>query len=155
MNYIKEAEDILINHRKLNDSINNLNARKNYIANQGKPKELGGIDYSKPRIQRQNYSNNTITQMCEIMQINERIKETEAELVIVNNILKQIDKEDETLGKFIQLKYIEGQKKKSMRKIAAELGYSEDSNDTIYNIKNKALREFAIRYFGSIARKST
>ena len=75
--------------------------------------------------------------------------------LIVNNILKQIDKEDETLGKFIQLKYIEGQKKKSMRKIAAELGYSEDSNDTIYNIKNKALREFAIRYFGSIARKST
>ena len=155
MNYIKEAEDILINYRKLNDSIKNLNERKKYIASQSKPKELGSIDYSKPGIQKQNYSNNTITQMCEIIQINEQIKETEAELKIVKDILGQIKNEDKTLEQFIQLKYIEGQKKKSMRKIAAELGYSEDSNDTIYNIKNKALREFAIRYFGSRARRAT
>lgn len=154
MNYIREAEDILINHRKLNDSLRNLNARKNYIANISKPKEPGGIDYSKPGIQKQNYSNNTITQMCEIMQINQQIEETEAEVQIVNEILEQIKKEDATLEEFIQLKYIKSSKK-SLRRISAELGYSEDSNHTIYDIKNKALREFAIRYFGSRATKYT
>ena len=35
-----------------------------------------------------------------------------------------------------------------MKKIAEELGYSPDSNDTIYKIKERALTEFSILYFG-------
>lgn len=154
MNYIKEAEDILKNHRKLNDSIKNLNARKNNIIFKGTPRELGSVDYSKPGIQKQNYSDDAIMQMCEIVQINNQIKETEAEVEIVNNIFKQIKKEDEILEKFLKLKYIE-EPKNNLREISKKLGYSEDSNHTIYDIKNKALREFAIRYFGIIAIKFT
>ena len=107
MNYIKEAEDILKNHRKLKDSINNLEKRKNNIINKSAPGTLQTIDYSKPAIQKQNYSDDTITQICEIMQINNDIKETEAELEIVDNILKQIKQEDEILERFLKLKYIE------------------------------------------------
>lgn len=154
MNYIKEAEDILKNHRKLKDSINNLEKRKNNIINKNAPGTLQTIDYSKPAIQKQNYSNDTITQICEFMQINNDIKETEAELEIVDNILKQIKQEDEILERFLKLKYIE-KPKDNLSKISKELGYSEDSNHTIYNIKNKALREFAIRYFGGNAIRYT
>lgn len=154
MNYIKEAEDILKNHRKLKDSINNLEKRKNNIINKSAPGTLQTIDYSKPAIQKQNYSDDTITQICEIMQINNDIKETEAELEIVDNILKQIKQEDEILERFLKLKYIE-KPKDNLSKISKELGYSEDSNHTIYDIKNKALREFAIRYFGGNAIRYT
>ncbi len=154
MNYIKEADDILSNHRKLKDSLENLKNRKNYLVFKSKPKEIGGIDYSKPKIQKHNYSDNTLAQICEIAQINEQIKETEAELKIVNDIIKQIKKEDEILEKFLKLKYIETPKD-NLRVISKKLGYSEDSNHTIYDIKNRALREFAIRYFGSRAMKYT
>lgn len=154
MNYIKEAENILINNRKLNDSLKNLNNRKKYLIFKSQPKEIGGIDYSKLAIQKHNYSDDTLSQICEITQIDEQIKETEAELKIVNDIIEQIKSEDETLEKFIKLKYIE-RPKDNLRVISRELGYSEDSNHTIYDIKNKALREFAIRYFGSKVIKYT
>lgn len=154
MNYIKEAEDILKNYRKLNESIENLKNRRNNLIYKSRPKELGAVDYSKPSIQRQNYSNDTLTQICEITQINKQIKETEADMKIVESILKQIKKEDKTLERFLTLKYIE-RPKDNLGKISKELGYSEDSNHTIYDIKNKALREFAIRYFGSQAMRYT
>ena len=118
------------------------------------PKELGVVDYSRPSIQKQNYSDDTIAQICEITQINNQIKETENDMEIIEKILEQIKKEDKILEKFLILKYIE-KPHYNLGKISKELGYSEDSNHTIYDIKNKALREFAIRYFGSIALKYT
>lgn len=154
MNYIKEAEEILKNHRKLKDSLKNLEKRKEYILYKSRPKELGAIDYSKPSIQKHSYSDDTINQICEITQINNQIKETEADMQIVENILKQIKDEDSILEKFLTLKYID-KPKENLGKISRQLGYSEDSNHTIYDIKNKALREFAIRYFGSVALKNT
>lgn len=154
MNYIKEAEDILKNYRKLKDSIENLENRKNHILYKSRPREPGAIDYSQPSIQKQNYSDDTINQICEITQINNQIKETEADMQVVEDILKQIKKEDNILEKFLVLKYIE-KPKENLGRISKELGYSEDSNHTIYTIKNKALREFAIRYFGSKAIKYT
>lgn len=154
MNYIKEAEEILKNHRKLNDSIVNLEDRKRQVLFKSKPKEPAAIDYSKPNIQKQSYSDDTINQICEITQINNQIKETEADMEIVRNILKQIKEENEVLEKFLVLKYIK-KPKENLNKISKELGYSEESNHTIYDIKNKALREFAIRYFGSSAIKYT
>ena len=68
--------------------------------------------------------------------------------------LEQIKKEDEILEKFIKLKYIT-EYKKSMREIAKKLNYSENSNHTIYDIKKKALKEFAVLYFGVRGIKNT
>ena len=154
MNYIKEAEDILKNHRKLKDSLNNMENRKKNIINKGMPKEIAAIDYSKPSIQKTSYSDNTIAQMCEINQINAEINETEADMQVVEDILEQIKQESSLLEKFLVLRYIE-KPKANLGTICKELGYSEDSNHTIYDIRKKALREFAIRYFGSRAIKYT
>lgn len=154
MNYIKESEEILKNYRKLNSSLNYLQNRKNKIVKKGFPKDAGGIQYDKPAIQHQNYSESTINQMCEIMEINSQIEETQNEMELVSNILKEIKKEDELLYKFIQLKYVTDYKK-SMREIAALLNYSENSNHTIYEIKNRAIKEFSILYFGAKGIKYT
>lgn len=152
MNYIKEAEDILKNYKKLKSSINNLERRKQLVLDRGKPNELGAIDYSKPAISKQGYTDDTLNQICEITQINSQIKDTEAEIKIITKILKQIKKDNEVLSKFLILRYIE---RKDLKTISKALGYSEESNHTIYDIKNKAIREFAIRYFGGQAIRYT
>ena len=154
MNYIKESEEILKNHRKLNTSLNNLYHRRDKIVKSGFPRELMGSSYDKPAIQHMAYSESTINEVCEIMEINAQIKETEEEMQLVNNILEQIEKEDKILWQFIRLKYITDYKK-SMREIAKRLNYSENSNHTIYDIRNKALKEFAILYFGVRGIKNT
>ena len=40
---------------------------------------------------------------------------------------------------------------KKVGEIAKILGYSQESTKTIYNLKNEALKEFAIRYYGARA----
>lgn len=147
MNYIKESEEILKNYRKLSTSLNYLQKRKMKVIKKGFPKDAGGIQYDKPAIQHQDYSESTINQMCELMEINAQIEETQKEMELVSGILKEIKKDDELLHKFIELKYITDYKK-SMKEIARLLNYSENSNRTIYDIKNRAIKEFSILYFG-------
>ena len=154
MNYIKESEEILKNHRKLNTSLNNLYHRRDKIVKSGFPRELMGNSYEKPNIQHTAYSDSTINEVCEIMEINAQIEETKEEMQLVNDILEQIKVEDEVLEKFIRLKYITDYKR-SMREIASKLNYSENSNHTIYDIRNRALKEFAILYFGVRGIKTT
>lgn len=153
MNYIKESEEVLKNHRKLYSALQTLNKRKTKLIYKTAPKIPGAISYDNPAIQHMDYSEDTINDICEIMDINRQIKETEEEMKIVNNILKEIKEDDEVLEKFIQLKYIK-EYKKSMGEIAQELGYSPESNKTIYNIKSRALKEFVVRYFGAKGAKS-
>lgn len=154
MNYIKESEEILKNHRKLNTSLNNLYHRRDKIVKSGFPRELMGNSYEKPNIQHTAYSDSTINEVCEIMEINAQIEETKEEMQLVNDILEQIRVEDDVLEKFIRLKYITDYKR-SMREIASKLNYSENSNHTIYDIRNRALKEFAILYFGVRGIKTT
>lgn len=154
MNYIRESEEVLKNHRKLNSSIINLKSRKNRIIAKGIPKDITGIDYSRPAIQKMDYSDSTMNEIFELMEVNRQIQETEDEMQLVENILKDIKQEDKELEKFLKLKYIT-EYKKSMAEIADILGYSKESRKTIYNIKDRALKEFAIRYFGVVALKYT
>ena len=44
--------------------------------------------------------------MCELMEINAQIEETQKEMELVSDILKEIKKDDELLHKLIELKYI-------------------------------------------------
>lgn len=153
MNYIRESEEILKVHRKLNDSLQTLKKRRDKLVFNGAPKEPGAIEYDKPAIQHMDYSEDTFNDMCEILDINRQISETEEEMKIVNDILKEIKKEDPILESFLQLKYITNYKE-SMGEIAQQLGYSAESNKTIYGIKSRALREFTIRYFGARGARS-
>lgn len=147
MDYIKETEKILKNHGKLNIALGNLNKRQENLIRSGVPTEIGAIDYSKPAIQHTNYSKDTLNQMCELAVISEEIKETKNEIKLVDKILQQIKKQDEISYNFLYIKYVKNNKI-SMREVADKLGYSPDSSDTVYRIKEKALIEFSILYFG-------
>ena len=153
MNYIKESEEVLKNHGKLDKALKNLKKRQEKLLYKTQPKELGAIDYSKPAIQHTDYSEDAINQMCELADINKQIQETEEEMKLVKNILEDIKLQDILLYSFIEVKYID-KPKLGMRDVAGELGYSTESNYTIYKIKDKAIKEFALRYFGARALKN-
>ena len=150
MNYIKECEEILKSHRKLYFALQTLEKRKNKLIIKGIPAEISGIDYSKPSIQKFDYSEDAMKDIYELLDINAQINETKEEMNLVNNILEDIEKEKEELCRFLKLKYITDYKI-SLGEIAKVLGYSQESTKTIYNLKNEALKEFAIRYFGARA----
>lgn len=150
MNYIKECEEILKTHRKLYFALQTLTNRKNKIIERGIPAELSGIDYSRPAIQKFDYSEDIMKDIYELMDVNAQINETKEEMKLVDDILEDIEKENSELCKFLKLKYITDYKK-SIGEIAKILGYSQESTKTIYNLKNEALKGFAIRYFGARA----
>jgi hypothetical protein len=153
MNYIAEAEIVLKDHKKLFDSLKNLEARRTRLIKKGVPRELQSNAYDKPAIQHFDYSEDTINQICEITEINADIKSTEEEMKIVEEILKQIKKENAKLEEFIRLRYLNTDRI-SLKEVAIKIGYSEDSNHTIYEIRKQALREFAILYFGTRAQRN-
>jgi len=153
MNYIKESEEVLKNYAKLNKALDNLKIRQEKLLYKTGPKELGAIDYSRPVIQHTDYSEDAVNQICELSDVNRQIKETEEEIKLVNSILEDIKLQDILLHNFIKIKYI-NKTKLGMRDVAGELGYSTESNYTIYNIKDKAMKEFALRYFGVRALKN-
>lgn len=154
MNYIKESEEVLKNHGKLNKALKNLEKRQEKLLYKTQPKEIGATDYSRPAIQHTDYSEDAVNQICELADINKQIQETEEEMKLVKNILEDIKLQDMLLYDFLKIKYIE-KPKLGMREVAEELGYSPESNKTIYSIKHKAIKEFAIRYFGARAIKNT
>lgn len=150
MNYIEECEEILKTHRKLYFALETLEKRKLKIIEKGIPKELAGIDYSRPAIQKFDYSEDVMKDIYELMDINAQIGETKLDMQLIDDILEDIKKENEELCKFLKIKYITDYKK-NLNEIAKILGYSQESTKTINNIKKKALKEFAIRYFGARA----
>ena len=74
--------------------------------------------------------------------------------MLIKKILKQIKNSEPILERYLFLSFISNEQM-SLKEIAVKMGYSEESNHTIYKIKNKAIREFAIRYFGIDVQKST
>ena len=106
MNYIKESEEILKNYRKLSTSLNYLQKRKMKVIKKGFPKDAGGIQYDKPAIQHQDYSESTINQMCELMEINAQIEETQKEMELVSGILKEIKKDKKWIDNMLNKKKI-------------------------------------------------
>ena len=150
MNYIDECEEILKAHRKLYFALETLEKRKLKIIEKGIPAELSGIDYSRPAIQKFDYSEDVMKDIYELMNINAQIGETKQDMQLVEDILEDINKENKELCKFLKIKYITDYKK-SLKKKKKILGYSQESTKTINNIKKKALKEFAIRYFGARA----
>ena len=150
MNYIKECEEILKAHRKLYFALETLEKRRSKIIENGVPKDIAAIDYDKVAIQHMDYSEDTMKDIYQLLDINGQIKETKEEMKLVDDILEDIDNEKPELCKFLKLKYITDYKK-SVGEIAKILGYSQESTKTIYNLKNEALKGFAIRYFGARA----
>lgn len=142
MNYFKAAEQVLSSVPTLKKALENLERRKAQLTESGTPQKVGAIDYSKP-FTNSHYVNDTLNELLGLSECTRNISETKRELDYIDSVLSQLTEENK---KIISLWYIE---KRSKQEIMEEL-YIE-SLTTIYNLRNKAVAEFALLYFGASA----
>ncbi len=142
MNYFKSAEQVLGSIPMLKKALENLQKREQRLIEQGKPREPGAIDYNKPFTD-SHYVSDTLNELLELSECSKNIAETQRKLAELENIIDQLNEE---YKKVVVLWYVE---KRSKEAIMEEL-YVE-SLTTVYNLRNKAVAEFALLYYGASA----
>lgn len=142
MNYFKAAEQVLGSVPTLKRALENLRNREQRLIEQGKPREPGAIDYSKPFTD-SHFVSDTLNELLEFSECSRNIAETERTLAEVEGIIEQLSDEHK---KVVVLWYIEKRSKEAI----AEALYVE-SPTTVYNLRNKAVAEFALLYYGASA----
>lgn len=142
MNYFKAAEQVLSSVPTLKRALENLERRKERLIESGAPREPGAIDYSKPFMDA-HFVSDTLGELLELSECTRNIAETQRELNYIDGIIAQLTEE---YKKIIVLWYIEKRSKESIM----EALYIE-SLTTVYNLRNRAVAEFALLYYGASA----
>ncbi len=142
MNYFKAAEQVLSSVPTLKRALENLERRKERLIESGAPREPGAIDYSKPFTDA-HFVSDTLGELLELSECTRNIAETQRELNYIDGIIAQLSEE---YKKIIVLWYIEKRSKESIM----EALYIE-SLTTVYNLRNRAVAEFALLYYGASA----
>lgn len=145
MNYFKAAEQVLFLVPNLERALDNLQKRKQRLIESGAPSDGGGIDYSKPFTD-SHYVSDTLNELLELAECSRNIAETQQKLTEIYGIIDQLQDEHK---KLVRLWYFEHRSKEEVM----EAIYIE-SLSTIYNLRNKAVAEFAVLYYGASAIRS-
>lgn len=145
INYFKAAEQLLTSVPTLEKALGNLKERERRLTEQGKPRELGSIDYSKPFTD-SHFVNDTLNELLELSECSRNIVDTQCKLAEIKRIIKQLSEE---YKKVIVLWYVEKRSKESIME-----ALHIDSLTTIYNLRNRAVAEFALLYYGASAMPS-
>ena len=143
MDYKKDCEERLIKYSNIEETLKNLNNRLNKLSMRGCPRDVNAVDFSK--IGHTSGGNEALNDMVEVQHILKQINKLKIEEELINDTLQIIKNECEEDYKFINYKYLD---KLSMDQVANKLGYSQNSHNTIYSIKDRALAKFAFYYWG-------
>ena len=145
MNYFKAAEQDLSAVPVLKKALTNLKRRQDRLSKSGCPPEDMKIDYSKPYVDTKEV-NDTLAEMISLTEVKREIKDTESKIEEIEEVLNQLKKEHKII---LVMWYIE---KRGKDAITETLNY--ESNKSIYNLRNRAVAEFALLYYGAGALKS-
>lgn len=145
MNYFKAAEQVLFSVQTLERALDNLQRREQRLIESGAPREPGAIDYSKP-FTGSHFVSDTLNELLELSEVTRNIAETKAALDEINGIIEQMQDEHK---KLVRLWYIQHKPKE----LVMEEMYIE-SLSTVYDLRNKAVAEFALLYYGASALRS-
>jgi len=152
MNYIKEAENILWYYNDLYRSIENMNREIAKIVSRQSPSSLNAISLEPTGVHGSgDADDNTYNLMFKIKTLTDNREATLTELSKVDQMLDDISKDAgcELYGRVLQEWYIYRTPKEE---IASNIGYSHKS--TIYRLKDRAIKKFAVRHFGLDAVKA-
>ena len=130
INYFDAAENTLRGRGFLDSALQNLERRKERIVQHGSPAGYPSPDFSKPYAST-SAVNDTLAECLELAEVVREIKVTEEKIQEIDAVI-------------IRLWYIEG---KSRDEIAEAVNYA--STRSIYDLRNSAVAEFALRYFGA------
>lgn len=150
MNYIREAETVLWHYNDLYKSLTNLDRQISKLVRRSGPSELNAISI-EPTGVHGSRNDNTYNLLFELKTLTESREQTVKELSVVNELLDNISAEQncELYGQVLRKWYIEKIPKDD---IAHEIGYA--TKRSVYDIKNKAIKKFAVQLFGIEAMKA-
>lgn len=140
INYFNEAEKTLRARGVLDVSLKNLERRKERIIARASPTGYPSPDFSKPYAST-GAVNDTLAECLELAEVSREIGDTKATIQEIDDVLAQLRAEEREI---IRLWYIE---RRSKEEIAGAVNYS--STRSVYDMRNSAVAEFALRYFGS------
>ncbi len=142
MNYFKAAEQLLAALPELERAVENLKHREDRIVNSGAPKMPAAIDYAKPFADVTSI-NDTLSERLALTEVQRNRHKTESQIAEIKRILAQMEAEHQAL---IRMWYVERMPKESiMQSMCIE------SLKTVYNLRNRAVAQFALLYFGAPA----
>jgi len=147
MNYIREAENYLRYYRELHQSIEHADYMINKLAKQTAPKGISAVSMDITGV-RAGKPVNTLNQIYQLQMWKEMKDRTMVEIGKVDNVLESISKDQgcENYKSILFMWYVE---KKAKEAIAEEIGYSH--RQSVYEIRNKAIKKFAVALFGIVA----
>lgn len=149
MDYIREAEKVLWHYKDLEKSLSWQNRQINRLFRIRAPLEISAINYDGMPKGRNN--DETMNVLCELGMYSEMSNNTKKKIDEIDEILKGLSDDEgcQYYEEVLRLWYIDGMHKDD---IAEHLNFS--SRTSIYQIRNEAIRKFAVRLFGSDALKA-
>ena len=145
MNYIKEAEDILRYYRDLDQSVGKMRNQISKLMDKHAPSPLNALALDPTGVHGGSGLDDAYNVLYKIKVLAESCEKTLYEMELVTKELDEIDKDPgcENFGIVLWEWYVLG---KSKADIAEMLGYS--SVQSVYGLKDRAIRKFAVRHFG-------
>lgn len=140
INYFAEAEKTLRARGYLDTALGNLTRRRERIIAESAPSGYPAPDFSKPYAST-SAVNDALSACLELAEVEREVAITERTIAEVDSVLGQLEEAD---ARLLRLWYIE---RKSKDEIAEEIVYN--SNAAIYDLRNKAVAQFALLYFGA------
>ena len=140
INYFDAAENTLRARGMLETALGNLERKKERILRYGAPSEYPSADMSKPYTSSKAV-NDTLTECVELAEVVREITITREKIEEIDRALGQLDGDD---ARILRLWYIE---RKSKEEITESVSYS--SRTSVYDLRNKAVANFALLYFGA------
>lgn len=144
MDYFAECENMLNNFNMLIKSRDILTKRKERLESSGAPKDIQSFDFTKPYVSGGSV-NDTYKHLFEYGETCRNLNETIAKIEEIENVVSQLPQESALV---IRICFFDGVTNEE----AAE-ALNCWSITTVYNKRNKAIRDFALLYYGAAALK--
>ena len=146
INYFKAVEADISSLPKLRRSLDFLRRKQKRIIESNAPSVPGAIDYSKAYTD-SHFVNDTLNEVLELSQTRQAISSTTRHIEEIEEILNALTDEQRAV---LTLFYIDRIPSKEIaRQIFVE------SEKTVYNLRNKAIAEYALIAYGAEAKALT
>jgi len=143
IDYFKAAETTISSLPNLKRSIPLLEKRLARLTEAGVPKEPSGVDFTKSYVD-SHHVNDTLNELLAVAETQREINATQAEISEIEKALSELPEDQQ---KVVTLFYID---KLSATAIAERLFV--ESEKTVYKIRNKGVANFAVLYYGALAK---
>lgn len=152
MNFIKEAENILKYYKDLNRSVDHMGHEIAKLISHNAPTLPSAVSLDLTGVHGSGHEDdNTYNVLYKIQLLSESREKTRSEMELVNIILQEICQEPgcEEYKNLLIHWYVNRTPKEEIAEI---FGYS--SKQSAYNLRDQAIKKFAVRYFGIDAMKA-